>query len=182
MATQVFPPSMLYCQLYAARCPADAATSLTEPVTSPCTALNTRGARTAVLRTPMPALWMMPSPSATLASATVCTYVFSCSSSCTSALRLALRVAAAPLVRARAAASAVWKSPMALVTVASAGTGDGKAALPVMDVTICCAIAASPETLFGSLRTATERCVWVASLVIESLLVLGHFTSHIHGS
>src|ERR1700722_29345 len=114
----------------------------------------------------MPALRMMPSPSATLASATVCTYVLSCSSSCTRAFRLALRVAAAPLVRARAAASAVWKSLMAVVTVASAGAGDGNAALPVMVVTICCAFAARPATLVGSLSTATERCVWVDSLVM----------------
>jgi hypothetical protein len=63
------------------------------------------------------------------------------------------------LVRARAAASAVWNSVMALVTVASAGTGDGNAALPVIDVTTCCALAASPETFFGSLSAATDRCV-----------------------
>src|SRR5580698_10266711 len=104
----------------------------------------------------------------------------SCSSRRTRALRLAFRVAAAPLVRARAAASAVWKSLMALVTVASAGTGDGKAALPVMDVTICCARAARPDTLVGSLSTATERCVWVASLVMGTFSLLDHFTSHFH--
>src|ERR1700689_724829 len=76
-------------------------------------------------------------------------------------------------MRVRAPASAVWKSPMAAVTVASAGTGVAKDGLPVMDVTIRWAHAPRPDTVVGSLRTTIERCVRVASRVMQSLLLFG---------
>jgi hypothetical protein len=57
-ASQVLPPSMLYCHSYDARRAADGATIFTGPETAPGCASKVRAARTAVFFTLIPALWM----------------------------------------------------------------------------------------------------------------------------
>lgn len=62
-ATQVLPPSTLYCHSYDDRCPADTAVIFAVPETDPCLAAKARAARTAIFRTARPALWMIAAPS-----------------------------------------------------------------------------------------------------------------------
>ena len=96
--TQVLA-SVLYCHSHDERAPAEAATSFAEPEMAPGFALKTRGARTGVFLSPIPAPSMIDAPFSTLASAAAWTVPLSCWSSTTSAARFSLRTATAPLVR-----------------------------------------------------------------------------------
>src|SRR5579859_1879671 len=155
--THVLPPSVLYCHSYEARRAAETACRMTEPETAAGFAAKTRAACTGTLRTWMPALWMTVVAISRSASAVFWMYALSCSSRVTSATRLSLRAATAPCVRALAAVSAVSSSLVAAVTAASVGSGFGKDALLVIDVTIDRASAMRAGTARGSLREAIER-------------------------
>jgi hypothetical protein len=113
---------------------------------------------------------MMDAPFSMFASAVFWTYALSCSSSWTRVASLSLRVAAAPRVRACVAVSASARSLVALVTVASGGSGVPKLALPVIAVTIAWASLMSSGTLRGSLRVTTARLIRFGVLMEPHLL------------
>src|ERR1700723_433530 len=92
-----------------------------------------------------------------------CTYMRSDWSIVTRAARFAFREAAAPLVRASAAVSALCRSVMAALNIASAGEGLGKLALPVIPVTTPLAYVMRTLMRLGRSRTAKLLC----ALVVE---------------
>jgi hypothetical protein len=100
--------------------------------------VKVRLARTGVFLMAMPALWMSDAEVSGLAAAAVWTCLWSSWSSATSAAHFSLRMATAPLVRARAAVSAVWRSVMAWSSTARVGVVVGNEALPVSAFVMPC--------------------------------------------